>query len=135
MRTDTSSSGSGTQQPRKPITNDAALSMPPGSRGRRGRKDSTGDEQVLKAQPIKEALSELMVAFKRAEEARAAYNELRKTVAERSNASAGDLAKLLKASARGNFEDVQRKVQATSDLFEMVGEVPGGSVSAEVAKQ
>ncbi len=122
-------------EPRTPITHDAALSMPKGSRGRRGRKDSTGDEQVLKAQPIKEALTELMASFKRAEAARIEFNDLRKKVAERSNASASDLSKLLKASAKGNFEDVQRKIQGTADLFELIGEVSGGAVTAEVAKQ
>lgn len=113
------------QSQSQPVTNDVALNMPKGSRGRRGRKDSTGDEQVLKAQPIKDAVAELMVAFKKSEDARTAYNDLRKQVAERSNASASDLNKLLKASARGNFEDVQRKVQGTADLFELVGEVAG----------
>ena len=104
------------------------LDLKQGSRGRRGRKDSTGDEQVLKATPIKEALTELMVAFQKAEAAKVEYNDLRKKVAERSNASAADLNKLLKASARGNFEDVQRKVQGTADLFELVGEVPTSQV-------
>lgn len=109
-----------------------ALDLPKGGRGARGRKDSSGDEQVLKAQPIKESLAELMIAFKKSEDARIAYNDLRKKVAERSNASASDLNKLLKASARGNFEDVERHVQATADLFDLIGEVPGGSVTGEV---
>lgn len=99
------------------------LELVKGSRGRRGRKDSTGDEQVLKAQPIKDALSELMVAFKKAEDAKGAYNAMRKAVAERSNANAGDIAKLIKASAKGNFEDVQRDIQQQADLFELIGEV------------
>jgi hypothetical protein len=107
-------------------THDVSLDMPKGNRGRRGRKDSTGDEQVMKAQPIKEALTELMAAYKRAELARVAYNDLRKQVAERSNSSASDLNRLIRASARGNFEDVQRKVQQSADLFELIGEVPGG---------
>lgn len=111
-------------------THDVALNMPKGSRGKRGRKDSTGDEQVLKAQPIKEALGELMLAYKKSETARADYNAMRKAVAERSNANAGDLNRLIKASAKGNFEDVQRHIQQQVDLFEMIGEVPGGEVSA-----
>ena len=100
-----------------------ALGLPQGSRGRRGRKDSTGDEQVLKAQPIKDALSELMVAFQKFEAAKKEYNDLRKIVAERSNADSSDLAKLLKASAKGKFEDVQRRIQQQVDLFELIGEV------------
>jgi hypothetical protein len=104
------------------------LDLKQGSRGRRGRKDSTGDEQVLKAKPIKDALGELMASFQKFEDARSAYNELRKQVAERANASAADLNRLLKASARGNFEDVQRKVQGTADLFELIGEVPSSEV-------
>lgn len=99
------------------------LDLKQGSRGRRGRKDSSGDEQVLKAAPIKDALTELMASFKKFDAARIEFNDLRKKVAERSNASAADLNKLLKASARGNFTDVQRKVQGTADLFEVIGEV------------
>lgn len=104
------------------------LDLKQGSRGRRGRKDSTGDEQVLKARPIKDALGELVAAFQKFDAARIEYNDLRKLVAERGNASAADLNKLLKASARGNFEDVQRKVQGTADLFELIGEVQTGAV-------
>lgn len=107
--------------------NTDALGLPKGSRGRRGRKDSTGDEQVLKAQPIKEALSELMVAYKSFEAAKAAYNDLRKKVAERSNCNAADLGRLLRASATGKFEDTQRHIQQQADLFELIGEVPGVS--------
>ena len=108
-------------------THDVALQLPKGSRGRRGRKDSTGDEQVLKAQPIKEALSELMVAYQRFELSKKAYNDLRKLVAERSNADSSDLARLMKASAKGKFEDVQRRLQQQVDLFELIGEVPQGT--------
>ena len=104
-------------------THDVALNMPKGSRGRRGRKDLTGDEQVLKAQPIKEALTELMVSYQKFEAAKKEYNDLRKLVAERSNADSSDLAKLLKASAKGKFEDVQRRLQQQVDLFDLIGEV------------
>lgn len=107
--------------------NTEALGLPKGSRGRRGRKDSTGDEQVLKAQPIKESLSELMIAYKSFEAAKASYNDLRKRVAERSNCDSSDLAKLLKASAKGKFEDTQRRIQQQVDLFDLIGEVPGVS--------
>lgn len=104
-----------------------SLGLPKGSRGRRGRKDSTGDEQVLKAQPIKEALSELMVAYKSHEAAKAAYNDLRKKVAERSNCNAADLGRLLRASATGKFEDTKRHIEQQADLFDLIGEVPGVS--------
>lgn len=107
--------------------NSEALGLSKGQRGRRGRKDSTGDEQVLKAQPIKEALGELMIAYQRFELAKKTYNDLRKLVAERSNADSSDLAKLMRASARGKFEDVQRRLQQQADLFELIGEVPGVS--------
>lgn len=114
--------------PAEPGSLERSLDLKQGSRGRRGRKDQTGDEQVLKAQPIHEAVSELMAAFQKAELAKTEYNDLRKKVAERSNASAADLNKLLKASAKGNFEDVQRKVQGTADLFDLIGEVQASAV-------
>lgn len=103
------------------------LGLPKGSRGRRGRKDSTGDEQVLKAQPIKEALGELMIAYKKAQAANVAYNDLRRKIAERSNCNAADLGRLLRASASGKFEDAQRHIQQQVELFELIGEVPGVS--------
>lgn len=103
------------------------LNLPKGSRGRRGRKNSAGDEEVLKAQPIKDALSELMIAYKSHEAAKVAYNELRKKVAERANCNAADLGRLLRASATGKFEDTKRHIEQQSELFELIGEVPGVS--------
>lgn len=108
-----------------PTTHDAALEMRPGSRGRRGRKDSTGDEQVLKVGPIKEALSELATLAKKSQLAAQAYNDARKKVAERSNCNSAQLNKLIKASLAGRFEDANRLVQQTAELFEAVGEVQG----------
>lgn len=114
-------------QERERITHDAALNMPKGSRGRRGRKDSTGDEQVLKVQPIKDALAELTTLAKKAQLAATAYNDARKKVAERSNANSAQLNKLIKASLSGRFEDVARLVQQQAELFEAVGEVAQGA--------
>lgn len=116
-------------QTQERTTHDVALNMPKGGRGRRGRKDSSGDEQVLKAQPIKEALGELMALYKKAAQASTDYSAARKAVAERSNANSADLNRLIKASAKGNFEDVQRHIQQQADLFETIGEASAGAAT------
>lgn len=107
-----------------------ALDLPPGGRGR-GRKSPDGSEETIKIKPIKEAVGELMVLYKQMESASAAYNNARKLVSERSNCNSADLNKLIKASAKGNFEDVRRHVEQQSVLFESVGEVPGGAFGAD----
>lgn len=107
---------------------DQALDLPPGGRGR-GRKSSDGSEETIKIKPIKDAVGELMTLYKKAETAQAEYNNARKLVSERSNCNSADLNRLIKSSAKGNFEDVRRHIEQQSVLFEAVGEVPGGSVS------
>lgn len=102
-----------------------ALDLQPGSRGR-GRKNRDGGEETIKIQPIKEAVGELMTLYKKAQSAMGAYNDARKKVSERSNCNSADLNKLIKSSAKGDFEDVRRHIEQQQVLFESVGEVAGG---------
>jgi hypothetical protein len=97
-----------------------ALGLKPGSRGRKSRD---GGEETIKLKPIKDAVRELMALYKKAEGAMADYNNLRKIVAERSNCNSADLNKLIKSSAKGNYEDVRRHIEQQQVLFEGVGEI------------
>lgn len=122
-----------------PNSTTRALDMPPGSRGKgtgntsarsmRGRKSGDGSEETIKIAPIKEATKELMRAYKKKELANADYNAMAKAVAERSNANTGILKRLIASSAKGKYQDTRRLIEQQAVLFEMVGEVPGGSVT------
>lgn len=107
---------------------EAALDMQPGSRGRKGRD---GSEETIKIKPIKDAVGDLMKLYKKAELARADYNNAAKAVAERSNANTADIKRLIKSSADGKYEDTRRHIEQQQVLFESVGEVPAGPGSGE----
>jgi hypothetical protein len=99
---------------------ETALDLKPGARGRKGRD---GSEETIKLKPIKDAVRELMALYKKLEQAQSDYNNLRKIVAERSNCNSADLNKLIKSSAKGNYQDVRRHIEQQQVLFEGVGEV------------
>lgn len=107
---------------------ETALNMQPGARGRKGRD---GSEETIKIKPIKDAVGDLMRLYKKAELALADYNNAAKGVAERSNANTADIKRLIKASAKGNYQDVRRHIEQQQVLFEAVGEVPAGPKSGE----
>jgi hypothetical protein len=100
-----------------------ALDMKPGARG---RKSADGSAEVIKITPIKEGAAEVMKLMRRAESAKTQAAEALEALAERSGTNVSVLKKLFKASLKGNFSDVRRDVDQAADLFERVGELPGG---------
>lgn len=102
-----------------------SLGLKPGSRGN-GRKSGDGTEEPLKIKPIKDDIGDLMKLYRKEIDAKEKTNEKAKSIAERSNCSAGTLKRLVRASYRGKFEETQRKINQESDVFEAIGEVPGG---------
>lgn len=108
-----------------------ALGMNKGSRGKNGgRKDGDGGQEVIKADPINESKNELMRQYKKMEQAREQYNESCKKVAENAGCNTPTIKLLIKASANGNFKEVQRVLDQRSVVFELIGEVAGGAETA-----
>lgn len=91
-----------------------------------GRKDREGTEEVPNFPTIKAGIKEMMRSYKKLEQAREAYNEIAKKLAERGHVNAANLKKLVRASVSGNFPDHRRLVDQQSALFEVVGEVSEG---------
>lgn len=103
-----------------------ALDMRPGSRGRR---DQSGIEGPVKVKPLKDGVKELMKLYMRIESAKTKYKEALKTCAGAGNVSASTLGKLIRVSANGKFKDTVHAVEQEQEVFEAVGEVPGGKDS------
>lgn len=104
----------------------------PSSKRGSGRKSQDGSSEGIKFEPIKKACAEMMKSYKKAQEAKEAFNATVKAVAERSNCNASTLKKLVRSSAAGNFADTRNKIDQESVIFESVGEIAGGSISGEV---
>lgn len=104
---------------------------PKETKSARGRKDSEGTEEPIKFEPIKKACSEMMRAAKKVDLAQADYNNVCKIVAERSGVKAGSLKRLVRASIKGNYEDVKGAIDQQAALFETIGELHvGGETGA-----
>jgi hypothetical protein len=97
----------------------------------RGRKDRDGGEQIIRYEDINKGADGVMKLFRKAESAKTNLNEGIKALAERSGTNVGVLKKLFKASFNGNFEDCKRDVDQAADLFQTIGEIPGGGKTAE----
>lgn len=113
-----------------PTTQEQALDLQPGSRGR-GRKNSRGEEEVPNYKTVKDASANLMKLLRRQSVLNTEINEAFKAVAERSNTRAAHLRKLFKASLAGRFVDARNDADQQSVMFEMVGEVAAGPGSGE----
>lgn len=95
----------------------------------RWRKSSDGTEETIKAQPIKDAVADLMKLYVKLDTAKEDFQSALRGVAERSNANASTIKKLIASSYKGNFEDKRREAEQQAVLFEAVGEVPTGAVT------
>jgi hypothetical protein len=101
--------------------------LPGTQRRSTGRKDRDGTEESPDFTSIKKGCAEMMLAYKKLESAREAFNDCVKAVSERGNCNAATLKRLVRASASGNFTDHRRMIEQQSIVFEMVGEIPGGA--------
>lgn len=97
--------------------------------GKRGRKNSDGTEETIKIKPIQDAVKDAMKLYRKFDAAKIDFNECIKGIAERSNANASTIKKLISSSYKGKFEDARRMVEQQSVIFESVGEVPSGAVT------
>jgi hypothetical protein len=103
----------------------AALSGNGGTKAR-GRKSADGQEQVIKLKPMREALVNLLALKDEKDSAAAAFNEAVKAVAVRANLNASAVKKLVVAKSGDDFDDRNRIVQQTAELFsEFAGEATG----------
>jgi hypothetical protein len=101
-----------------------ALDLEPGSRGRGGgRKNRDGIEEAPKVPTLKQACPRLLRLYRQAQEHMTEYKEALTKICEANHANAGDVNRLIKASFKGNFEDVRRHVEQQQIIFEGVGEV------------
>lgn len=138
METQTETSGKGKGFPKSP-TNPGGYTMkendrrlPPKERESKrgnGRKDKDGTAEIVKFESITKGCSEMMKAYKKLELAKDDYNATVKAVAERSNSNVTTLKKLVRSSAKGNFQDVKDKLDQEQEVFDMVGEIGSGKES------
>lgn len=112
-----------------------ALGLPAGSRGQGGRKGHDGSEEVPDFKSVKEASREVVKLLQKAEDAKEKAAKAINALAERSNTNSRNLRALFKASMKGNFADKRRDLEQQIVLFEQVGEVTTGEISAAAAEK
>jgi hypothetical protein len=100
----------------------------PGTQSRnRGRQNKDGTEETVKVEPLRKACPRLLRLYGKAVDTMTDYKEALKAACEANGANTADVARLIKASHKGNFEDVRRHVEQQAIIFEAVGEVsPSG---------
>lgn len=85
----------------------------------RGRKDSTGQEGVIKEKPMKDSLSELMTLKGKLDSAKDKLNDAIKAVAEKCNMQAKVIRKAVNAKSADKIEEVQREVDQLAIALEV----------------
>ena len=89
----------------------------------RGRKDSEGQEVVIKLEPLKKSIDELVRLYTKKTAAAEALSNGVTTVAEKSGLLAAVVRKFVKARADGdNYEEAKRSAEQLSLVFEELGE-------------
>lgn len=109
-----------------PAMNDANLETPKPKRGRlrevAGRKESGGQEKIIKSEVVKEKITELMELKNKAKQSREAFSAAVKAVAKESGYMTSVVRALVDARADNDFKDAQRKYDQLSLIFSDVGE-------------
>ena len=93
----------------------------------KGRKDSTGQEDVIKTKPLKDAIDDLIALHGKKQNANDKFNAAVKAVAEKSGLLSSVVRKLVNARAGDKWEEESRKVVQLGIVFEEVGAISGGS--------
>lgn len=99
-------------------SNSAALGMPKGSRGRQGRRDSSGQEQVFKPESVATRADELVKLYKAQQDAATDFGDAIKATAENAGINAASLRKFIIAKAGDNFDETKAKVLQLALVFE-----------------
>ena len=91
-------------------------------RAARGRKDSEGQDAVIKPQVIEDRVDELVELHDKAAAAGEIYAEAVKKAAEDSGLLSSVVRKFVAARAGEKFDEVRRRVEQLSLLFDEVGD-------------
>jgi transcription termination factor NusB len=85
-----------------------------------GRKDSEGQEAVVKIETLQVGMDELLKLHTAAENAATDFKEAVKAIAEKSGLNAATVSKYVKARAGDNFDATKGKVLQLALVFEEV---------------
>lgn len=94
----------------------------PGTQTARGRKGRDGIEETVKVTTLRKACPQLLKLYRKSQDAATDYKDALKAACEANGANSADVNKLIKASFKGNYEDVRRHIEQQQIIFEM-GEV------------
>lgn len=86
----------------------------------RGRKDSEGQEAVIKTKPLKDSLRELGTLKAKSDAAKEKLNDAIKAVAEKSGLLSSVVRKFVNAATGEKFEEERRKVEQAALVFDEV---------------
>ena len=95
------------------------------ARGTRGRKDTEGNESVIKLKVVEDRIADLCVMHDLAAQANERYREAVKATAEAAGLLTVTVSKFVAARAGDKWEEQQTKVQQLALVFEEIGEVKG----------
>lgn len=98
-----------------------------GPAGPKGRKDSEGQEQVIKDGPVRDERVRLLKLREEKDAATEAYNAAVKAVAEQAGLLASSVRKYINTLANDTFEDEKRKCQQLQFLFDQLGDGKGNT--------
>lgn len=87
----------------------------------KGRKDSEGQEAVIKSGKAKDEIERLVKLKGEAEDAAEKYNDAIKYVAEQAGLLAGVLRKFVNARAGDKYDDEKRKAEQLVLCFDEIG--------------
>ena len=89
-----------------------------------GRKDGSGTAAVIKTQPLKESIQELIRLFDKNATVRDDLNKAIKKVAEKTGVLSSVVRRLVAARAGDKFDEKKNEVEQLGIVFDEVGEDP-----------
>jgi hypothetical protein len=87
----------------------------------RSRKDSEGQEAVIKMKELRDKLDHLVSLFNAAADASTAYGEAVKAISEKAGLQASVVRKFVSAKVSEKFEDKKRDCEQLSLCFDEIG--------------
>jgi hypothetical protein len=96
-------------------TNDVALDL---KKGARGRKDKSGQEAVFSKSALQTRMPDLIMAYKHHKAVQQDFNEAVKAAAEKGGVLASVVRKYVAARAGENFTEERDKIEQLSLVFE-----------------
>ena len=104
---------------------EAATETQAAIRKAKGRKDDTGQEAVIKMQPIKDIITDLVDLYTKAGKASDTLNDAIKAAAEKAGLQASAVRKFVVARAGEKYEEKKRDAEQLSLLFDEIGLLGG----------